>query len=298
MEKVNSYLVQQPQVSNFGKFVTSPKTPREYLKQEQELLDKSVALWSKFFTNEKVTIVMFTNEEGEWADQALAIHGGSFPGKLSDEVKKQSQFNCNFGFATLAEQGTKPIYYMCTDLRGRRDVERHNTPHEYFHLVQQKLVWSKGFQEFPVWLHEGSATFFGNAIGFFPEDKTATKSLKFVQELFWSYDPENTGRQDPQRLANVLKNLTEDDAVRLFEPLEKTQRDGYPSQRYAHYSLGALATEVLVAVYGFETYMDFLGDFSGYGNWRNSFEKRFGVKVEVFYKKLTPYLKSKSKLVE
>lgn len=296
MEKVNDYLAKQPKVNNFGKFVVSPKTPKDSVLQEQLLLDKSVALWSKYFMNEKVTIVMFTNEEGEWADEALIKNGGNFPGKVSDEVRKQSQFNCNFGFATLAEQGSRPIYYMCTDLRGRRDVERHNTPHEYFHLVQQKLVWSKGFQEFPVWLHEGSATFFGTAVGFVPEDKDATMSLKFFQELYWSYDPENTGTRDPLRLVNVLMNLTEEQAVKLYEPLENTQKDGYPSQRYAHYSLGAFATEVLVAIYGFETYMEFLSDFASYGNWKTNFEKRFGISTDSFYRKLTPYLKEKAKL--
>lgn len=297
MERVNSHLEKQPKVRGFGNFVTSPKTPKEALAQEQALLDSSVALWSSYFRNDKVTVVMFTNEEGDWADQALLTNGGNFPGKVSDEVKKQSQFNCNFGFATSAEQGTKPIYYMCTDLRGRRDVERHNTPHEYFHLVQQKLVWSKGFQEFPVWLHEGSATFFGTAVGFFPEDRTGTMSLKFFQELYWSYDPDNTGVRDQQRLVKVLENLTESQTIKLFQPLEKTQRDGYPSQRFAHYALGAIATEALVAVYGFETYMEFLNDFSRYGDWRRNFASRFGVEVEDFYRKLTPYLKAKSKLI-
>ena len=294
MEKVNSYLRSLNAIKDVGKIISSPKTPKEYVQTERTLLDKSVTLWSKYFMNENMKIVIFTNEDSDWADSALIEHGGSFPNKVSDEIKKQSQFNCNFGFATLADQGRTPIYYMCNDLRGRKSSDTHNTPHEYFHLVQQKLVWANGFQEFPVWLHEGSATFFGTAVGFFDDDPTGKKSLDFYKELYWQYDPDNTGVRNFERLKGVLSSISPEGAVKLYEPLEKTQTNNSNLHLFGHYALGAIATEALVAVYGFETYMEFMQDFSKRNDWKANFENRFGLSIQDFYKKLAPYLRTKA----
>jgi hypothetical protein len=56
------------------------------------------------------------------------------------------------------------------------------------------------------------------------------------------------------------------------------------------YLLGSYATEVLVAVYGHEKMANFYKSFATSTNYQTNFNTAFGVSVDTFYVKLTPYL--------
>lgn len=60
------------------------------------------------------------------------------------------------------------------------------------------------------------------------------------------------------------------------------------------YALGAMATEVLVAIYGQVGINKLQLEFGQSGNWTGSFYKVFGITVDDFYTKITPYLASQA----
>jgi hypothetical protein len=58
------------------------------------------------------------------------------------------------------------------------------------------------------------------------------------------------------------------------------------------YALGSMAAEALVAVKGQEGMNNFYKASARTGDWKASFQEAFGLSVDNFYEKLTPYLAS------
>ena len=58
---------------------------------------------------------------------------------------------------------------------------------------------------------------------------------------------------------------------------------------------GSYATEVLVAVYGHASVEKFIKSFANSTDWKVNFNKSFGITIDDFYIKLTPYLYEMSK---
>jgi hypothetical protein len=284
--EVNSYLKGRKIISGRAEFVTSPNVMKREVKTETDLVNKSVTIFSKWYLPSKFKVVMFTEKDGSWADEALVKHGGQFPTRLSSEIDKWSKNGglCNFAFATRSSDGT-PVYYECTDSTRTRDwTNLQNPPHEYFHLVQQQ------YGRLPIWLHEGSATFFGAAIGHNKLSPNGKKSKDFYMQTGANFDPDNQGF-DHTRLSRLLRTLTTEQSVKMFRDLEEGNWDR--GQKLAHYGLGALATEVLIAVWGLDKYMTMLKN-AGYDsvNWKASFQATYGLTTDEFYAKLTPYLRT------
>jgi len=82
-----------------------------------------------------------------------------------------------------------------------------------------------------------------------------------------------------------LSTITSEETVAMMRDMET--RPALSSQ--SPYATGKWATELLVAVYGVEAYLEFLDALSPQVLWRTAFETTFGVSVEVFYEKLTPH---------
>lgn len=285
--EVNSYLHPRALITGKAEYIPSPNVMKREIEIETELINKSVTVFSKWFLPAKFKVVMFTEKDGKWADKALLKHGGQYPSKVSEEIKKESKDGrlCNFAFATRANNGDQ-LYYECTDSKRVRDwMNFQNPPHEYFHLVQQQ------FGKLPLWLLEGSATFFGAAIGHYKISPSGTLSKDFYMQTAAGFDPENKGF-DHTRLGNHLRTLTPKQSVKMFRALEGTN-SWTQGEKLGHYGLGALATEVLIAVWGLDKYMKMLEN-SGYDSvkWKSSFKSTYGLTPNEFYAKLTPYLKT------
>ena len=283
LQKRNPPLVGLPQI------IASPTTRKSEVDLERRLLDEAVTTFQKYFLPEKLQVVMFTNLDSTWADEALINYGGFFPGRVSEEIVRQSEGprRCSFGFATQNFTTRVPIYYGCTDTRSERDIYNYQNPaHEYFHLVHNHLAPVR----VPLWLFEGSASYFGEALGYdeFANYEAMKKQQGFITGFY--FDPDGKGL-DPNRFKTWLQTLSPEEAVRIFTILE-----GEPENRsaYAHYSLGSWATEALVATYGVEKYMELWVGLGSNKSFNAAFLETFGVTPVSFYQKLTPYLRSRA----
>jgi hypothetical protein len=282
IEMAQAYFAQLPPAGEEYTFVTSPTVPDAELELERRLVKEAQTFFGASFSPSKLTIVMFTNEDQEWAEATLAELGGDFPNRLGDEIEKWTNLGqCNFAFATRDKAGD-PIYYECVDTRYFRDKLNYQNPaHEYYHLVQYGLAEV----ELPLWLTEGSGNFFGATLGFDELDPTGMLARNFVFATSAEFDPNGEGF-DSDRIVHWMKNATETDVVDIFKIFEQNPRD---RGAYAHYGLGSVATEALVASFGYEAFLDFL-DACDEMSPLAAFENAFGVTTEEFYRKLTPYI--------
>lgn len=128
---------------------------------------------------------------------------------------------------------------------------------------------------------EGHATFMEYVI-FYPVNQEFVMRKKFADNL-----RNHVGSQ-----TKPFRN--EQDVVDFFI----SQEDAGNSESFqrAIYAFGAIANEALVAVYGYQTLLDFFADIKRSVAWREAFKNRFGITPIEFYGQIAPYLLSVQKL--
>ena len=267
--------------------ISGPNVVLSQLDEEKRLLAIAETLFSKYYQPSSYQIIFFSEKDGAWADQAMATYGGSYSNSsLVSEIAKWPN-GCNFAFATTGKKG--PIYYQCMDTRGRGDNDKQTAIHEYFHLVQQKYKSSS----MACWLLEGSATYFGVALGVDGADKSGATGRKFIEQLAYQYNPGGSPNNPPNARMRELAATTEG-VVKLMTDLELEPRSAQDNcLSLGAYSGGHIATEALIAVKGFTAYMSFLETLKNGKEWQENFATTFGITTQEFYKKLAPYFKTR-----
>ena len=265
--------------------ISGPTVVASQLEEEKRLLSIAETLFSKYYQPTSYQVVFFSEKDGAWADQALATYGGSYRSLVTEIAKWPN--GCNFAFATTGKKG--PIYYQCMDTRGRGDNDKQTAIHEYFHLVQQKFKNGS----MACWLLEGSATYFGVALGVDGADTSGATGRKFIQQLAYQYNPGGSPSNPPNTRMRDIAQTTEG-VVKLLTDLELQPRSPQDNcLTLGAYSGGHIATEALIAVKGFTTYMTFLESLKNGKEWQENFQINFGISTQEFYKKLAPYFKTR-----
>jgi hypothetical protein len=267
-------------------FISSPNVRKADLELEQRLVQDAIFAFSRFYSPSAFKVVMFTNADSEWADAALIEHGGSFPYKVSQEIAK-FKANCNFAFATRDNRSGSQLYYTCSDTRFDRDRLSYQTPiHEYYHLVHNGIAPVQGV---PVWLFEGSASYFGEVLGYRSfENPGVCKEVQNFRNTY-QFDPKGEGF-DSSRFEKWRKSASEEDFITLFSINENK---GGAAQAFALYAIGSWATEALVAVYGTEKFMEIWPEIAKTNSFEASFKTIFGITASDFYKSIAEYIRSK-----
>lgn len=242
-------------------FLVSNNVSKEVLKHEKSLLKIATSVWASYQVKD-VSVAYFTRKDAVWLQDILSQYGGRMsPGKTVQQWLDTYPNQCTVAFATKGLD-EKPIFYLCVDDKVRDKSYDQTGIHEYFHLVQDSLGISGA--NAPSWLIEGSAAYFGATL--------ATKDYKFAKK-FAGY----TGKVYVQDAISVMRKLEDPD--RRF--------DGYSLN---HYGMGSLATQLLIADYGYEKFMEFLKAIPNEG-WKESMISNFGIDSESFYKNYADYLK-------
>lgn len=287
LAKVIEKYKSEPQSALKPELIASPTTLASESTLEGKLLIPVMQIFQDYFSPAKFQVIMFTNKDSTWADNAITEYGGNFPFKLSDEIVKGSTGGkyCNFAFATKGKDGV-PIYFDCTDTRKARDWANYqNPPHEYFHLVQAALAGVP----IPSWLLEGSAAFFGEAIGY--RDLKSPIDSKKAQNINTGhdFDPDNQGF-DPNRFVNWMKTASPTAVSKVYKYLESTNVPNLEGNKHAYYSLGSIATEALVASFGVDGFMKIFSELKTGKTFADAFKTSYGITPDEFYVKLAHYL--------
>jgi hypothetical protein len=250
-------------------------------------INSAVKLWSSFFKPLSVTIIWYSSKDIEWAKAKYEAAGGN-PAWASGFDGCSSQY-CGNASASLMG-GTKFLFEQGLEFKDQGLWNRSTAAHEYTHLAQFGLSAPTNLSALPWWSVEGGAQFYGEAIGYaYFDSSKVTRSGMHSQYALDSQAYVSTMFAG-QSLKSVLQKNDPSNTKILMKSIEATTNS--PGALGLSYLLGSYATEALVSVFGHEKMADFYRSFSTSADYESNFNKVFGISLDNFYAKLTPYLLS------
>lgn len=241
-------------------------------------------LWSPVFSSgEEVNVIWYVHSDLDWAASKYIELTGN-PIEWSTINGNCSVNYCGNATATHGRTG-KYVFEQGMTL----DLNQWNRPtaaHEYTHLAQERVSNSKSYL-MPLWLREGSAQFYGEAIGLAQID--SYKSIRQGLHNQYISDIKNlvSDNFQGQSVKQVLLSGSEESTRKLMKLIEF---DGGSSEKTAlAYLLGSYASEVLVSVFGHTKMVDLYKSFAQSNDWEANFASVYGFSTSAFYSKLAPY---------
>lgn len=295
-KNVNNYIDELPKVNTKPVLYLSPKLGNRDYSMSLFAMDRVSTLWAEFIKPEKLNIVLFTENDPEWVDQRQIELSGEW--LLDNELQSQrlKKYGCNIGGMYLPGN----LYFCIKPYAAEANsseyyAEAHKFAHEYTHFMEMNVKNWMGYvkgqgvgKRNTCWIEEGFATFYGFAVGSYQTEPTGRLHRQFIKELTYHYD--NHRNQAPGTLAKLISEGRVEETKRLFGMLENTP---WPCDETDNaYALGSVAAEALVAVKGQQGMINFYKASARTGDWRAAFQEAFGISVDTFYEKLTPYLAS------
>jgi hypothetical protein len=282
-ESLLSEYARLTQPASTANFRIAPNVREDLVIEEKRLLRIAERMFSGYFLPASFEVLLYSEKDGEWADKEKEPLVGSRDWSIAKDIAN-NPYGCNFAGAAKTIANV-PMYNMCLDSKGRSIEDKQTTIHEYFHLVQQKYELEK----MTCWLVEGSATYFGIALGVDGSDPTGESSLRFINALANQYNPGGSGTRGSSAALRA-KIATDSGAVEVLKALDVRPGNCLP---LAAYAVGSIATEALIAVKGYRTYMDFVSTFASATDWRAEFKGFYEITPDEFYLKLAPYLRGR-----
>jgi hypothetical protein len=244
--------------------------------QEIAGLNRAIDLWAPYFQPDVFQVIYVASGDEQWLEgKSLELGLGSMipPGETwTDRMK---MFNpC--GFANAGVANNIPTFVQCLDPPYSGGY-RQTGPHEYTHLFQRGVGGSNMYRM--AWYAEGSASFFGWTLGFYPYDPNSTDRTRWLTGMFAGITPDAKSdfqSKDLQRLKSRMQ---------LIAQSSNTQ-----SVANTSYWVGGLATEVLVGVYGFDKFVELTKNIQQNQDLSSLLMQTYGFNADYFYEKLAPYI--------
>jgi len=243
---------------------------------DQELLgiQKAINLWSPYFLPDKFQVVYVNYGDENWLEQKsteLGLASMLPPGQTWREQFRKYE-NCPFAMA--GSGNGVPTFVQCLGYTFNKSASQAQTgPHEYTHLYQQK------YNAFNIsWYMEGSASFFGWTLGFDPYEPTSHVRSYHLMNL-WS--------QLPKAVQDDFKSK---DLGRFQSRMREISGRNTQETANMSYWVGALATEALVALYGFDKFVEWTENMQNEKDVSKVLIQTYGFSADYFYEKLAPYV--------
>ena len=243
---------------------------------DQELLgiQKAINLWSPYFLPDKFQVVYVNYGDENWLEQKsteLGLASMLPPGQTWREQFRKYE-NCPFAMA--GSGNGVPTFVQCLGYTFNKSASQAQTgPHEYTHLYQQK------YNAFNIsWYMEGSASFFGWTLGFDPYEPTSNVRSYHLMNL-WS--------QLPKAAQDDFKSK---DLGRFQSRMREISGRNTQETANISYWVGALATEALVALYGFDKFVEWTENMQNEKDVSKVLIQTYGFSADYFYEKLAPYV--------
>jgi hypothetical protein len=219
---------------------------------------------------------LFKSEDADWVDQAITESGGdsnSTPTRILYSQWMKQAPNCNMGNATIGRKG--PLFNQCLSPNAPAFTALETSSHETFHTFQQAVA---GYST-PVWFSEGGATFIGIHFGPYGTSDYSTNRDQTLRRYFT-----NAIDSDIRTAINAKDKAG---VVSRFKLLEA--RDVDSSVRNSAYLFGALLSEVLIAVEGWDKWVALHTGTPSKG-FAENFKSVYGMSLDEFYPIASDYL--------
>jgi hypothetical protein len=282
-QEVNDAVERSNYINTFLNFNVGPNQSSSVIAAEKDSLNKAAKLWSSVYQPKEQLEVLFYNfVDLDWAKAKFT--------QITGAATLYSAASCSknyCGSASAGKTGSGPWTYE--QGMGGTLWNKSTSAHEYTHLAQtsgNSDYWNIA----PIWLVEGMAQFFGEAIGY----QSFDSDLKTRGEMHRQYASDfKVANQDEMK--TLLQNNNVSTVKTLMQSVEFPNPRHSQATTAAAYLLGSYGSEVLVAVYGHSSVEQFIKSFANSTDWKANFYKSFGITSDDFYKKLTPYLYEMSK---
>jgi hypothetical protein len=274
-ENVISIIKSRPKSNYSPNILVGPNVNKSRVDQEIEGINRAIDLWSPYFQPDKFQVIYVVEGDEEWLEnKSIELGLGSMVPPGETWTNRFKMFRpC--GFAMAGKGNSIPTFVQCLNAEHAGGFKQ-TGPHEYTHLFQLAYGGSNNYT-IP-WYTEGSASYFGWTIGFYPNDKELIDRKSWLRSLY----------------LNMSKEAQLDFSSRNIESFKKRMKMlvPSPSQEVAtvSYWAGALATEVLIALYGFDKFVEFSKNIQTNNNMSSLLMQTYGFNEEYFYDKLAPYV--------
>ncbi len=246
------------------------------LETRKSALENAAKLWSRWFSPISVEAIYWSENDAVWAEEKL-LKGWNYRTNLQ-QIANGERGNC--GSAGANGDPRIVSFHECvgTNLENVPSSVQ-TTPHEYTHLFQNQHGGCALYD----WYCEGGAAYFGSTIG----NTNDTDGAKRLAQLrTWSW---NLG-------ANRALVAAGDKAT-VIRLLKEWQGGSHTRDAIAgSYFLGNLATEVLVAAKGVETWANFTVAMSKSKDFEANFKSHYGIGLAEFYEVVANYVVSQPEI--
>ena len=274
-DNVEAVLKSRPRTNYTPTYILSPGIKQERVDQEINGLNRAIDLWQPFFLPDKFQAVYVVLGDEDWLENKSREIGLSSMIPRGETWTKYMKMSSSCGFAMAGKSNNIPTFVQCLNVNYSEGYKQ-TGPHEYTHLFQLGFGGSNVLQ-IP-WYLEGSASYFGWTLGFYPYKTNSFERINWLNILY-----QNMGSE-------AISDLSSKDLVR-FKSRMRILTPGEPqSIASTSYWVGGLATEVLVALYGFDKFVEFTKNMQSSKDMSALLMQTYGFSEDYFYEKLAPYV--------
>jgi hypothetical protein len=247
-------------------------------RMDQEIagVNRAIDLWAPYFQPDVFQVIYVGRGDEQWLEgksSELGLRSMMEPGDTW--TNRMKLYNpCGFAMAGLANN--VPTFVQCLDPPYSGGY-RQTGPHEYTHLFQRGVGGSNMYRM--AWYTEGSASYFGWTLGFYPYDPNSTDRTRWLTGMFSNMDVDAKSdfqSKDLQRLKSRMQIIA--------------QNSNAQSVSNTSYWAGGLATEVLVGVYGFDKFVELTKNIQQNQDLSSVLLQTYGFNADYFYEKVAPYI--------
>ena len=276
------------------KYIFASDAPPNFAQLIKEVIPFASRFWSsEFKPTTEFPIILGTPSSVEWVNDEMKRYGHEIPKWNREFIIKLGE-NSSRGDVVNNSRGAITYYVIGKEKdksikAGNELTMRGFVAHEYVHAVAISIIGDRE-KGIPGWSVEGSANFYGFAIASLMADQPNVSMNRINNE--------NIRRSYSNQEALVPHSLNKDDLYKAVITSEKGGGgDGTTcaEPKILCYTAGALFTEVLVADYGHDKFVDWW-KLSRKKNWEVAFEEVFGIQIDKWYEEVAiPYVIKESK---
>jgi len=238
-------------------------------------LNRAIDLWAPYFQPDKFQVVYATDGDEDWLENKSSELGlwSMVPPGQTWRMRMKMYSPCAFAYAS--SPNNVPTFVQCLG-RPYSGGNKQTGPHEYTHLFQMGYG-GRNAHMLP-WYMEGSASYFGWTLGFYPNDPNLNERSSWLLSMYRNLPAEAKTDFESRNLEKFKSRM------KMLTP------SGVQSVATTSYWVGGLATEVLVALYGFDKFVEFTKNIQTNSNMSSLLKQTYGFDEDYFYEKLAPYV--------
>ena len=222
------------------------------------------------FSGSEIQVMLFTPKDGPWASRTWAeITRGSIDELITIQSMRGGQ-----AIARQYNGETRYYFVFVFDSAQASKGSAEFLMHEFTHLVQSSYAKSffYGYPQvsMPVWLLEGAPTYVSTAPVPFEQAKQILLNRGVRPEV-----------------TDAIKARGKDEVLDFYKALE-TQNNS-PDTSWKAYLFGGIASELIVASFGYQKLAEFQKSFADGSSVSGNFRSVFGFDIDLFYDRAADY---------